>query len=383
MQKKIYPLFHVPCFLALCLALVLLASCGGESEPTPQPPAKPNNPNYVPPIPVNPDSRVVIEDVDKTIFGGKLKVTGRVDLMTSDASIKISNIEITLKNLENNISKPIPLERPGSDFGDGVSFQNLQPDGLEFNGNTCDYSKGRVQISVRVYISTKPNEVAAGVDLEPFDATPEGCKDRTLTLTVDPTACTGSVTSNPPGPSYRDGTSVTVTANPCSGYEFQRWSDGPLTEWSASTYTFTITGNKNLQANYVKNYTLVKDQANSKNYLKDEVIMGYVKYTGSDLVAQNNAKIVEWFMKDDGTSDQIGHDPAQLGPLPESPSTARFTPAVGRDEDDIGYTVNYFFLVKTTYSGGWESWYLMHGTNCPGVGAGVKCTAVTVWRVGS
>jgi len=386
MQKKIYSLFLAPCLLALCF----LMSCGGGDDnnpittPTPRPPGP-----VVPPV-TKPDPKVVIDQTpgnepQAIVFGGKIKVTGRVDLSYQDNSIRISNIEITLANTGTGVSKSIPLNKPGSDFGDGFAFQDGQPDGLDFNQNTCEYSKGTVKISIRVYISTQPTIPAAGYDFE-YENTPEGCQDRTLTLTVNPTECT--VTRNPPGPTYKDGDNVTLTANPCATYEFQNWTDGGITEGSENPKTIRINGNRSLQANYVKNYTLVKDAVNSKDYMRDQIIMGYVKYTGSDLEAQGSStRITQWFKKEDGSRDQIGWDPVALGPLPNNPSTAQFTPAEGNCPDgpceatEIGFTVNYYFLVKTTSSGGWPTWYLMHGANCANAPVGQKCTAITVWKV--
>jgi uncharacterized repeat protein (TIGR02543 family) len=47
----------------------------------------------------------------------------------------------------------------------------------------------------------------------------------TITTSVNP-AGGGSITANPPGPSYVSGTQVTLTAAPASGYQFSDWSGG-------------------------------------------------------------------------------------------------------------------------------------------------------------
>jgi len=379
MQKKIYSLFLAPC-LVLCLTLGFLMSCGSDDPaPVPQSPPSPSAP-VVPGIPDNPDPSVVIDpdQLGVSVSGGKLYVSGRVDLTSSNGTV-ISKIDITLKNLGTGTTVAIPLNMPGADFGDGYAFIDGQ-EGYTFNGTNCELSKGPVQVSIRVYISSKPTVVAAGVDLEPYENTPQGCQDRALNVTAEPPEC-ANFSRNPPGPAYKDGDVVTLTANSCATYEFQYWKDGGITESEANPYTFTITGNKNLTAYYLKNYTLVKDDVNSKDYIAGSIIMNAVKFTGTDLVAEgNNNKITEWFQVGGGRVDQIGHDPATAGPLPDNPKTANFTPADGRDEDDIGYTVNYYFLVKTTSGGGWPTWYLMHGTNCGNAPVGTKCTAVTVWK---
>jgi uncharacterized repeat protein (TIGR02543 family) len=63
-----------------------------------------------------------------------------------------------------------------------------------------------------------------------------------------------SITLNPPGGTYTSGTSVTVTANPSSGYMFGSWTDD-LTGTSNPT-TITMNSNKNITANFIRTYTL-------------------------------------------------------------------------------------------------------------------------------
>ncbi|CAD0001948.1 pectinesterase family protein [Flavobacterium salmonis] len=79
-----------------------------------------------------------------------------------------------------------------------------------------------------------------------------------LTTNVSP-AASGTVSSNPGGVSFVDGTAITVTANKNFGYNFVRWTDGNGTPVStANPYTFTITSNANLVAEYaaVNTYSL-------------------------------------------------------------------------------------------------------------------------------
>ncbi|GGA67721.1 hypothetical protein GCM10008015_05590 [Flavobacterium palustre] len=80
----------------------------------------------------------------------------------------------------------------------------------------------------------------------------------TLATNVSPVA-SGTVSSNPGGGNFVDGTAITVTANKNFGYNFVRWTDGngnPVS--TANPYTFTITSNSTLVAEYaaVNTYTL-------------------------------------------------------------------------------------------------------------------------------
>jgi uncharacterized repeat protein (TIGR02543 family) len=49
---------------------------------------------------------------------------------------------------------------------------------------------------------------------------------------------------------YNTGTSVTVSATPASGYQFVNWTDGATPVSTNATYTFTISANRNLTANF-------------------------------------------------------------------------------------------------------------------------------------
>ena len=68
-----------------------------------------------------------------------------------------------------------------------------------------------------------------------------------FTLTVTPVG-SGTVSLNPPGGVYDDGTIVTVTASPASGSQFDGWS-GDLTG-STNPTTITVDGNKNVTATF-------------------------------------------------------------------------------------------------------------------------------------
>lgn len=75
-----------------------------------------------------------------------------------------------------------------------------------------------------------------------------------------------NLSSNPPtggtttgGGSFNSGASVSVTATPNVGYTFSNWTEGLIVVSSGSNYTFTISGNRTLVANFtaiVSTYTL-------------------------------------------------------------------------------------------------------------------------------
>ncbi len=57
--------------------------------------------------------------------------------------------------------------------------------------------------------------------------------------------------------SYTTGTSVTIGATPSAGYTFVNWTEGATVISTSSSYTFVVTANRTLVANFVNNtYTL-------------------------------------------------------------------------------------------------------------------------------
>jgi hypothetical protein len=79
-----------------------------------------------------------------------------------------------------------------------------------------------------------------------------------LTTNVSP-ASAGTVSVNPAGANFAEGTAITLTANKNFGYNFVRWTDGNGTPVSTGNpYTFMITSNTAVIAEYaaVNTYTL-------------------------------------------------------------------------------------------------------------------------------
>ena len=83
---------------------------------------------------------------------------------------------------------------------------------------------------------------------------------------IPPSQFAVNLSSNPPtggtttgGGSFNSGASVSVSATPNVGYTFTNWTEGLIVVSSSSNYTFTISGNRTLVANFtaiVSTYTL-------------------------------------------------------------------------------------------------------------------------------
>lgn len=70
----------------------------------------------------------------------------------------------------------------------------------------------------------------------------------TITSTTNPTAG-GTVTQSGSG-TYSSGSSVTLTATPASGYTFTNWTENSTAVSTEANYTFTVSSNRTLTANF-------------------------------------------------------------------------------------------------------------------------------------
>lgn len=73
---------------------------------------------------------------------------------------------------------------------------------------------------------------------------------KSYTVTVQASPAEGGTASG--GGTYVEGTNVTVTAQPSAWYEFVGWTDGAETVSANASYTFQITSNRTLTANFEK-----------------------------------------------------------------------------------------------------------------------------------
>ena len=110
---------------------------------------------------------------------------------------------------------------------------------------TAGITSGQVRIVV-----TKPQR-------QPYiqDINVSAPQSYTITVSANPTNG-GSVTG---GGSYAQGASCTVTATAASGYTFTNWTEGGNVVSTNANYTFTVTANRNLVANFQalpQNYTI-------------------------------------------------------------------------------------------------------------------------------
>jgi len=382
MQKKIYPLFLVPCFLALCLVLVFLASCGGgggggggDDE------SSSSDTGYVPSsVSNNPD--ISIDNFDVNVNGrGMLVVSGNVELNAKfdpDKPLKISKIEVILASDQN--ASPAPstsIKRTLHTATTGLQdYYDLSDwEGLSFSAD-CELNKFTYNVYVEVYLSDKPVVAARFTKAYklPTDQKDSKCRSYTLTTSVDPS---GSGSVNPSSGTYDGVRTVNLVATPNAGYAFFYWMEGGSVVGSLSNYSPTIDDDITIKAVFVEDKTLSK-----KEPIKCDVgcIINLggtqaVKFTGLAFEAQGNASIINTFKTKDGSEGSIStSDISPNGSL----STKDFVLS-STETQSIGFEQINYFAVKINSS----TWFLLKSEDSAdglcGTSTKPVCTEVTYW----
>lgn len=139
-------------------------------------------------------------------------------------------------------SKTVPLNTAGLDVVKGWVNGSIPNYGLTIQ----NYTTG----STDVQFSTRNNATEANRPALVLSYCLESGTTYTLTATNDGN---GTVTLNPAGGTYADGTVVTLTPVPNSGYAFANWSGPNFSDLSYNedgTWSITMNGNKSVQANF-------------------------------------------------------------------------------------------------------------------------------------
>ena len=109
-------------------------------------------------------------------------------------------------------------------------------------------ASGTVNVPVSGITSGQVRIVVTKPQRQPYiqDISVSSAQNYTITVSANPTEG-GTVTG---GGSYQQGQSCTVTATPNSGYTFTNWTENGNVVSTQASYTFNVTGNRTLVANF-------------------------------------------------------------------------------------------------------------------------------------
>lgn len=113
--------------------------------------------------------------------------------------------------------------------------------------------------------------------------------DYTITTTVSP-AGAGTASG---GGSFNHGASVTVRATPATGYQFTNWAENGSAVSTSANYTFTVSGSRNLLANFSQIPRLLTLTGPEGNNLLNNDVISLVDPEAGSLVITVNAN-AEW-----------------------------------------------------------------------------------------
>jgi len=186
-------------------------------------------------------------------------------------TIKVKNTDGQLSNgMDLTITAPVPqitsisptqsvagtfdLTINGNNFDTGAIDQIYWKADGHYVGQGTVLSRTSTKIVVRQYM--------AGTELGVYTVkvkNSDGKLSNGVDLTI--TAYSIAVTTSPPGLSpqpsgggiYSSGETVTVSAQPVTGYTFQKWTENGNQVSTIASYSFTVTENRNLVAIYTQN----------------------------------------------------------------------------------------------------------------------------------
>ncbi|MES2807497.1 MAG: ice-binding family protein [Bacteroidota bacterium] len=178
-----------------------------------------------------------------------------------------------------------------------------------------------------------------------FNATP--ASQFAVVLSSNPVAGGSTIGAG----SFASGTSVTVTANANAGYTFVNWTDNNVPVSTSPAYTFALTGNRTLVANFLLNtYTLtVNANALMGSAIKNPNLALYNSGTNVQVTATPNAGFIFSGWSGDATGSV---NPLTVNMNSNKVITANFTPvvALGPLLPGLGGAANFTILTEAGIS---------------------------------
>ena len=259
---------------------------------------------------------------EKDLFSFDLKFTSDTCEEVRTITLARSPNSPTITYISGSLSQSItagaqidPVEYKYGGSAEGLTFSDL-PDGLTYTYDGNKYTlqgeineAGSYQIQISTVNQSGCSELYETVTIlveeatiptstggeTPPEVTPPGETPVTqYQLTVN-SGSNGSVSTS--GGTYNDGTTVSVTASPDTGYGFVNWTDSSGNELSTNaTYSFNLSSNTTITANYEE--LMFYLHPNGVTILCPNAIVGatgtvngvqYTKVDRNSLIAKRNA----------------------------------------------------------------------------------------------
>lgn len=226
-------------FLLLLLPLVLSA-CGGSGSDDPP------TPEVIP-------SLASLGNVSATYDGGTVNLS--FDIVLAPAAAEAVSVDYQVSSggvsVQGVTAQAATLPLSGSvTFGPGESHKSVNltftVPGLTQLGIRLGSASGNIILDGSSSFSFTPTDITPPPPEPVPDPPPDPIAYYAIGVSANPLA--GGSTSG--GGSYPEGGTVTVTAIPAVGYEFVNWTEGGVQVSASASYSFMVTTNRTLVANF-------------------------------------------------------------------------------------------------------------------------------------
>ncbi len=195
-------------------------------------------------------------NTDTIYFGFLVENAGNADCPIYSLDIYIDNV----KNITSTSSSTLPVYSTSNIVGIWAFY---------FNPNAFTAGVHNIKIVLDPQNSIAENDETNNQYSRNFTILSNSITQYSVSLSSNPTNG-GTYTG---GGLYNSGSSVTVTATPNNGYTFTNWTENGTIVSTSANYTFTITNNRSLVANFsIVNNTTITTNPTGRSFTADGTI---------------------------------------------------------------------------------------------------------------